>query len=144
MIDLHGDGKLGDGIFKHERIFKLALFVYIRELGEFLVGEVALAVVQLGLGIRGEGDLDATEVAVLGGVGGVVANEVIVGNGFLRVDDAAVEVVVVEEGFAAGVAGQGVERVLRLLEVAGVSLCGGSGVDAGVAGGSLSRIAEGG
>jgi hypothetical protein len=44
VIDLHGDGELGDGVFKHERVFKLALFVDGGELAELLVGVVALAI----------------------------------------------------------------------------------------------------
>ncbi len=31
VIDLHGDGEIGNGIFEHERIFKLALLVDVGE-----------------------------------------------------------------------------------------------------------------
>ena len=44
-----------------------------------------------------------------------------------------VEIVVVEQGFAAGIAGESVKGVLRLLEVVGDSGGGGAGVHAGVA-----------
>ena len=50
VIDLHGDGELGDGIVEHERVFELALFIDGGELAELLVGVVALAIVELGVG----------------------------------------------------------------------------------------------
>ena len=56
VIDLHGDGEIGDGIVEHERVFKLALAVHVVELVEFLVRVIALAVVELGLLILLEGN----------------------------------------------------------------------------------------
>jgi hypothetical protein len=47
VIDLHGDGEIGDGVFEHQRVFKLALLVDVGELAELLVGVVALAVIEL-------------------------------------------------------------------------------------------------
>ena len=108
------------GILEHQRVFQLTLFVDGGEVAELLIGVVALAVIEVGVDILRERDLDPPEVAVLGRVGGVVANDVVVGDGFLRLNDAAGQVVVIEQGFASGVAGQREERVLRLLEVAGV------------------------
>ncbi len=48
VIDLHGDGELGHGILEHQRIFKLALLVDGSEFAEFLVGVIALAIIELG------------------------------------------------------------------------------------------------
>ena len=62
------------GIFQHERVFQLPFLVYRRELAEFFVGVVALAVIQLGLEVLSQRDFHAAEVTVLRGVGGVVAN----------------------------------------------------------------------
>ncbi len=100
------------GIFEHERIFKLAFLVDGREVAELLVGVVTLAIVEVRRGVGVEGDLDATEVSVLGRVCSVVAEHVVIGDGLLRIDDACVEIVVVEQRLAAGILRQRVERVL--------------------------------
>ena len=142
MIDLHGDGKFGDGILKHERVFELALFVDRGEFAELFVSVVALAVIELGGGVLVEGDFHPAEVAVPGCVAGVVADDVVVGDGFLGLHDAAGQVVVIEKSFAAGVAGESEERVLRLLEVGGVGLGGGAGVHAGIAGRALRSVSQ--
>ena len=49
VIDLHGDGEIGDRIFQHQRVFKLALVVHVVELVELLVRIVALAIIELRL-----------------------------------------------------------------------------------------------
>jgi hypothetical protein len=81
-------------------------FVDRSEAVEFLVGVVALAIIELGVQVLHEGDFDAAEVAVLGRVGGVVPDEVIVRDGVLGLDNVVVEVVVIEEGVAARIASQ--------------------------------------
>src|SRR5579863_5781492 len=78
VIDLHCNGKLCDRIFEHERIFKLALFVYGGKTAEFLVGVIAFAITQLGIETLREGNLDAAEVAVLSGVRGLVTDKVVI------------------------------------------------------------------
>ena len=47
VIDLHGDRKIGDRIFEHQRVFELAFFVDSVEVAELLVGVVALAIVEI-------------------------------------------------------------------------------------------------
>ena len=101
IVDLHGDGQVGDGIAQHQCVFELPLLVHLVELGELLVGVVALAIGEAGVGRGIHGDLDAPEAAVLRGVGGVVANDVVVGDGALRLHDASRQVVVVEQRLAA-------------------------------------------
>ncbi len=86
-------------------------------MAELLVGVVALAIIEVGCLVVGQRNLDVAEAAILDGVGGVVAEDVVVGDGLLRLHNAAVKVVVIEQRLAACVAGQGVQRVLRLLEV---------------------------
>ena len=142
VIDLHGDRKLGDRILEHERVFQLALFVDCGKAAELLVSVVALAVIELGGLVLVEGDFYPAEVAVPGRIAGVVANHVVVGDGFLSLNDAARQVVVIEKGFASGVAGEGVERVLRLLEVGGVGMGGAAGVHAGIAGRALGSVSK--
>ncbi len=51
VIDLHGDGKIGDRVLKHQRVFELALLVDRGEVAEFLVSVVALAIIELGVGV---------------------------------------------------------------------------------------------
>ena len=73
---------------------------------------------------------------------GVVAEDVVVRDRLLGLNDAAGQVVVIEERFAAGIAGQRIQRVLRLLKVGGGGQGGGAGVHARVAGRALGRVAE--
>ena len=75
-------------------------------------------------------------------IAGVVANHVVIRNGLLRLHDAASQIVVVEQSLAAGIAGQGKQRVLRLLEVAGVGLGRAAGVHPGIARRALRRIPQ--
>ena len=72
VIDLHRDGEFGDGILEHQRVFELPFFIGGGELAEFFAGVVALTVIQLGCRVGVDGDLDAPELAVQRGVGGVV------------------------------------------------------------------------
>ena len=53
-----------------------------------------------------------------------------------------IEIIVIQESFAPGVPGERIQRVLRLLEVTGISERGGPGVDAGVSRRALGRVAE--
>ncbi len=48
VINLHGDGQIGDGIFQHQGFFKLALAIDFIEFLEYLVRIIALAIVELG------------------------------------------------------------------------------------------------
>ena len=84
VIDLHGDGKIGDGILQHQRVFQLTLLVDRGEVAELLFSVVALAVVELGGSVLRERDFYPAEVAVPGGIGGVVADDVVLGDGLLR------------------------------------------------------------
>src|SRR5579863_3277268 len=79
VIDLHGNEKFCDRIFEHERIFKLALLVHGGKTAELLVSVITFAITQLGIEILRERNFDTAEVAVLGGVRGVVADEVVIG-----------------------------------------------------------------
>ena len=61
VIDLHRDGKLGDRVVEHQRVFKLALLVDGGELAEFLVGVIALAIIELRVeALAVQRDLDAS------------------------------------------------------------------------------------
>src|SRR3984885_2585407 len=142
VIDLHRDGELGDGILEHERVFELTLFIDGVEVAELLIRVVALAVIEVRAYVLRERDFHPAEMSIPGRVRGVVANDVVIGDGLLRLNDTAGQVVGIEEGFAAGVAGEGEKSVLRLLEVGGRGLGGGAGVHAGIALRALGSIAQ--
>ena len=92
-----------------------------------------MTVGEISLEILSERNLDAAEVAILRSVGGVVAEDVIVGDGLLSLDYSAVEIVGVEECFASSVASQCIESVLRLLEAVRGGKCRRACVNAGIA-----------
>ena len=116
VIDLHGDGQVGDGVAEHQRLFELPFFIRGRELIEFLAAEVTLAVVELGRSYFLKRDLHAAELAIQCGIGRIVADDVVTGKGFLRIEDAAAQVVDIEQRLAARVGGQRVHRILRALQ----------------------------
>src|ERR1039458_2695396 len=93
IVDLHGDGDLGHGVGHHQGVLQLAFHVRGSEIIKGLVGDVSHAVIQLSGGIFLERDLNAAKLAVEIGIGGVVTNDVVTGNGFLGFDDAAGEIV---------------------------------------------------
>ena len=96
VIDLHGDGEVGNGIAEHECIFKLAFLIDLSEFGELLVCVVALSISERGIRRGVNGDLHLPEAPILRCVRCVVADNVIVGDGALRLHNAPREIVVVE------------------------------------------------
>ena len=77
------------------------------------VGDTTIT--QPGVGVLREGNFDPAEVTVLGGISCVVPDKIVIGDSILGLDYAAIEIVVVEQRFAAGISGKGVESILRQL-----------------------------
>jgi len=103
-------------IAERQGFFKLALLIGCGELLEGLRGVVAVAVVQLGLGIADQLDLETPVLSVGLRVGGIVAERVIGTDVLLRLPDTERQIVGIEERLAAGVGGESVKSLLRIVE----------------------------
>jgi hypothetical protein len=121
----------------------LTFFVDCGKARELLIGVVTFPIAQLCIQALREGYLDAAEVTILRGIGGVVTEDIVVRDRLLGLDDAARQIVVIEERLAASVSGQCIERFLRPLEVSGGGEGSGAGVNAGVTLRTLGCIAQG-
>ncbi len=134
MIDLDGQRQLAHRIAEHQRILKLPLFVRGVELREHLVGVVAVAVLQLDLKLFvHQLHIDAPVAAVLGDIRAVITNDVVAVDVFLRLRDAQVEIVVVEQRLAARVGRKRHERFLLIIAGIDAAALGAAGENPGAA-----------
>ena len=143
VIDLDGEAEVGDRVAEHDGFLQLALAIGRGELTELLGGEVTAAVVEPGGEFLRGVHLDAAIASVERGVGAVIADDVIAGDILLRLDDAHGKVVIIEQRLAAGVGGQGIERLLLALEVTLGGALRVAGVHSLAAGRPLGGVAHG-
>ena len=94
----------------------MPFFIGSGEFAELFRGVIALAIIQIGGQVRVQRDFDAPEFSVLSRIAGVIPQDVVARNGLLRLDDSPGQVVIVEQSLSAGIPGERIKRVLRLLK----------------------------
>ena len=117
VVHLHRNRDVGDRVFQQQRILELPLLVRCREFCEGLVGEVTLAVRQLGGQRPGQRNAHAMESAIRRAMRAVIPDEVVAGQAVGGIDDTARKIVVVEERLSPRVLRQRIKGVLGSLEV---------------------------
>ena len=134
---------IGLRIGGRERVLQLLLLVGAVELAPDFLGVVSVAELQLGRQAVVQLDGDLAVLAVRGGVGGVVTEDVIAAELLLRLHDAGSEIVAVEEHLAAGIGGEGGQGLLRIVDAGALRIVGRAVEDAGAARGGLAGGAAG-